>query len=184
MALLVVGTSFQPRAQAAAVSPVNVAALSQDIQIDKALFFASIPSYAVIGQNYSVKLVVTNTSNQSIPIIIAMHSSLGAVSITPFQAQLVIGPGKQVSGNFSLIPVNSAPLGPVNVSATVSIWFLSQMPRPQVAQKVSTLIYGIEPYPYAPVIIGASVLIILASVVVVVQHLRRSRRQVSAPLSE
>lgn len=174
--LLATAPGLRPPPAAAASSSPAVDLALRSLHIDTQAFQASIPTNPVVGRNYTLALMISNASNESIPIVIGVHTTLGAVSVQPLEAQAVIGPGKSMEGNFSMVPFAATSQGPVNVTASVFVWFVNLMPRPQLAVSVSALIFTIQPYPYAPVIEAAAAAALVLGAAAVLVHLRRSGR--------
>ena len=162
---------------ATAQRPVWAASTSPNIPVsmNQQLFLSTVPSYAVLGHNYTVRILVKNNSDQPAPIILRVNVPVDVIYTHPLLQQLVVEPGQQVLANFSLIPFNRYS-GPINVTAILWVWFFAQMPRPVVVQQLSTIINGVAPSPlsnYALVlVVGLSV----AAAVVVLLSVRRRRR--------
>lgn len=162
-----------PRPVWAASSPQNL-----PISIDETLFQSTVPSHAVLGHNYTVKLLVRNTSNESVPIVLRVNGPVDVIYTHPLLLQVVVGAGQQVLTNFSLIAFNRYS-GLINVTAILWVWYFDRMPRPQIVQQVSALMNGVAPsplYPFVLVLVGA---LPLAVVIVVFLRIRRNRRGTS-----
>jgi hypothetical protein len=159
----------------AASNPQTSNPQSIPVSIDKTLFFSTVPSYAVLGHNYTVKLLVRNTSDQPVPIILRVNIPVDVIYTHPLLLQLVVGPGQQVLTNFSLIAFNRYS-GLINVTAVMWVWYFDQMPRPQIVQQVSTLIDGVTPSPLLPVALVAVVALSAAAGAAIYLGIRRSRR--------
>ena len=136
---------------------------SSPIGIDTSLFVSTVPSYITIGQNYTVKILVSNNLPQQVPIILQLVAPVAALYIHPLIVHTVALPNQSVIANFTIVSFNKSYQGPINVSAMLWVW-LPSSGGPQLAQEVSALIYGVNLYPYSQFIIVFGVLGILAVV--------------------
>lgn len=174
LAVLVLSASIAPAAR-----PVWGASTAQNppVSIDQPLFISTVPSYAVLGHNYTVKILVKSNSDQPVPIILRVSAPVDVIYTHPLLMQLVVEPGEQIMANFSLIAFNRY-TGLINVTAILWVWFFAQMSRPEVVQQLSTVINGVEPSPlstYALVLIVALSAAIAGVAFVLVMRRRRSR---------
>jgi hypothetical protein len=126
----------------AELSSQQVSDLARSVSIDQTLFVSTVPSYAILGHNYTVLVDVTNTSNQSIPITLRVDAPIDIVYTYPVYLQVVVGAYSTLDNNFTLMAFNTTP-ALLNVTVTMWIWFTNQMPRPVVAQQLSTVIAGV-----------------------------------------
>ncbi len=143
--------------------------------IDRSLFSATLPSYANVGGNYTVKIQVTNNLNASLPILIRLEAPVEVVYIHPLLVEGRILPHGQFIANFTMIPFNSSFQRPLNVTAALSVWFVSTQSRPQLVDSVSFLIYDVRPHVEYQALLALVGLLSLALVVAVIVVLSRSR---------
>jgi len=148
---------------------------SSPVSIDQALFLSTVPSYAVLGHNYTVRLLVNNTSNESVPIILRVDVPVDVIYTHPTIQQLIVEPGQQVLTNFSLIAFDRYS-GLINVTATMWVWLYNQTSRPVIAEQVSTVINGVLPSPLSTIALVAVVALLAATATVVVISVRRSKK--------
>ncbi len=170
MSLLIIVSGSSPPAIAATTSTSPLPPL----EIDRGLFSATLPSYAEVGGNYTVKILVTNHMNASLPILLRLETPVDAVYVHPLLVEGRISPYGQFLANFTFIPFNSSFQGPLNVTAALSVWFLSTQNRPQPVDSASFLVYEVRPHvAYQALLILAGVLV-LALVAAVIMVLSRS----------
>ncbi len=145
------------------------------VSMDKTLFISTIPSYAVLGHNYTVRVLVTNHSNQSVPIILRIDGPLDLVYTYPIFVQVAVEPGHQLLSNFSLIAFATS-TQTINVTAKLWVWFFDKTPAPVLVQQVSATINGVRSPAYSRIILaGVVVLIALPIVVISIKRLRRGQ---------
>lgn len=143
-------------------STLNSVLENPPVSIDQELFMSTVPNYVSIGQNYTVKVLVRNNSDQPIPIYFRVEPPINAMTVHPIFVEALVPPNGQVTGNFTVIPFNSSYQGTINVTAVLYIWYYHQMGRPDQVQQLSALVYGVHPYRYSQV-----VLILLALVMII-----------------
>jgi hypothetical protein len=148
---------------------------SAPVSIDQALFLSTVPSYAVLGHNYTVRLLVNNTTNESVPIILRVNVPVGVIYTHPTILQLIVEPGRQVLTNFSLIAFDRYN-GLINVTAMMWVWFYNETSRPVLAEQVSTVINGVLPSPLSTIALVSVVALLVATAAVVVIGIRRGKR--------
>lgn len=90
---------LSPTARAA-----NQSALSGPVTVDTPLFDSSIPSQLNVGQNYSVRVLLTNIESQEIPIIVTISVPSNYIIANPLAQRLVVGPHQSVLTIFYLVP--------------------------------------------------------------------------------
>ncbi len=145
------------------------------VEIDNTLFASTVPSFATVGHNYTVKVIAVNHLNRTLPVLLRLEVPVDAVYVHPLLVQGSVPPNGQILANFSIIPFNPSYGGALNLTAVVEVWFLSNMSRPQVVDSSSALISGIMPvaaYQWALVLVSV---IVLAFVGVVGLTLVRAR---------
>jgi hypothetical protein len=149
---------------------------SSPVSIDQTLFLSTVPSYAVLGHNYTVKLLVSNTSNESVPIILRVSVPVGLIYTHPTILQLIVEPDQQVLTNFSLIAFDKYN-GPINVTAILWVWFYDNSSRPVVAEQISTVIDSVTPSPLSSIALISIVALSVTTAAIVVFSVRRGRRR-------
>lgn len=146
------------------------------ITIDAPLFDASVPSTAHVGENISVKLHVTNASNETLPIILGLSVPVSVLYVSPLLIHTDIQPKGQLTETFYLVVIQQNQGGGANVTAKVWIWFYDTMAAPQLVAQTSAKVYTILPSPEAPVAAAGVLLVAVAAVSVVVFVRRRTAR--------
>jgi hypothetical protein len=155
----------------------GVSAATQSIppvSFDSTLFLATVPSYAVIGHNYTVIVLVTNNLNVSNLVLVRVDAPVDAAYSWPLLQTQTLQPFQQAFFNFTLIPFGSNSGRPINVTALLWIWNVNSTRAPQLVQSASKLISGVTP---SSQVVAAAVVIIVAGLGVtsflVVRRLRR-----------
>ncbi len=146
LALLFLWVAASATRPALAAPAVTSNPLTDYISFDSNLFVSTVPSYAILGHNYTLYLLVTNTANKSVPVILRVDAPVQSVYTFPVYLHVLVAPESQILTNFTLIAFNLAK-GPLNVTATMWVWFFQQMSRPVIAQQASTIIDGVVPSP-------------------------------------
>jgi len=171
MRLLALGLTGLLAFFALCLAPSSLAATgtgsAPQVEIDRSLFYSTVPSYASVGQNYTVKVMVTSNSNVTVPVLIRLEAPVDAFYIHPFLVEGSVSPHGSLLANFSLIPFGSSFRGTLNVTAVVSIWALNSMSRPQTVDSASLIVGSIRPQVAGQVTLVLSGLVVLAFLVVV-----------------
>lgn len=147
------------------------------VMIDRALFLSTVPSYAVIGHNYTVKVLINNNSDQPIPVILRLIVPVNVMVVHPLIFDSEISPKGQSLANFSLVAFSSSNQEPLIVSAQLSIWFLNNMSRPQMVDDLSTTVYGVNHSPdsqYVFIFVG---LLAVASIILLILYRMKLKQQ-------
>ncbi len=129
---------------------------------------ATVPSYAVLGTNYTVRVVIQSSVDIVVPIIVQMSAPVGAIFFHPRVVRMSIPPMGFMVANFTILPFAPPHTGPYNVTALLFVFFPLSMSSPllvdQVTATVSTI--GPNPFPYLEVVVilAAAVTIVLIAV--------------------
>jgi hypothetical protein len=168
---------LSPAPQASAASQTGLtSAEAHAIVIDAPLFDASIPGTAHVGENISVLVHITNTSNQTLPIIVGLTVPVSILYVSPLLIHTYIGPNGQLTETFYMVVIQQNQSGAAVVTAKVWIWFVDAMPAPQLVAQTSASVYSIRPSPEAPLAAAGVLLVTVATVSVVLLVRRRSSR--------
>ena len=168
LTLLILSVGFQGKPARAASTPAA--------SFDSALFFSSVPSYAILGHNYTVKVLVTNNLNMSTQVLVRVDAPVGAVYTWPLLQHQSLGPMEETIFNFTLVAFGGNSGKPMNVTAMLWIWPSNSSSTPQLVQTANKAINGVSPSQQAV----ATVAVLLVGAVVVLglsvaRHLRRNR---------
>jgi hypothetical protein len=151
------------------------------LEIYRNLFSATLPSHASVGGNYTVKILVTSHMNESLPILLRLEAPVDAVYVHPLLVEGRISPYGQFLANFTVIPFSSSFQGPLNVTAALSVWFVSTQSRPQLVDSASFLIYDVRPHAAYQVLLGLVGILSLALVAIIVVVLSRAKDKECIP---
>jgi len=168
VALLLLSAGFQGTPAAAASTPTP--------SFDSTLFLSTVPSYAILGHNYTVKLLVTNSLNTSMEVLVRLNSPVGAVYTWPLLQDKSLEPGEETLFNFTLVAFGDNSGKPMNVTAMLWIWPFNTTSTPQLVQTASKLIDGVSPSQQA---VAAAAVVLVAVIAIsgllVLRHVKRSR---------
>jgi len=145
------------------------------IMVDVSLYHATVPSYAYLGQNFTVKLEVSNTSNESLPLILELSAPVDMLYVSPLIFHQTIPAGSHQTFNFSVVAIQTASQGSFPVTAKIWIWFIDRMSTPELVSQTTTQIYGIGPSPVARIIVPVLLLTVAAVILVFVVIRRRAK---------
>ena len=155
VAAVLVSASQAPWAVGAAASTTTTStttALGQ-VSIDSQQFGLSVPSYAVLGQNYSLKVVIANKGSIEVPIMVEVTAPLGAIYVHPRIVSADVPPGGSLEiHNFTMVAFGPPHQGgPFDVVALVYVFFPRAMSSPQLVDQASGVVstIGPNPFPYA-----------------------------------
>ena len=165
-----------PRAMAQAASAVS----GSSVRIDRPLFLATVPSYAVIGLNYTVKVLVRNNASSPVPIVLWIVAPVDSVLIRPYQIFSVVPANQGFLANFSLVAFHQPASGHNNVTAVLSVWAFTNMSRPQVVQQVNAVMFSAAPSSAALVVEAGATGAFLVAITGCFAYLIRQRRKMTA----
>lgn len=142
--------------------------MAGNVTIDQAQFKASVPLYALLGENYSLRVIVNSNANLTVPIIVELSVPVGAIYVHPRVVKTSIQPGGLVMANFSIVPFGIPHLGPYNVTALLYVFFPLSMSSPLLVDQATGVVssIGFNPFPYLPVVLvsaaAAGLVLVLA----------------------
>ncbi|MCL4519962.1 MAG: hypothetical protein M1587_12290 [Thaumarchaeota archaeon] len=148
---------------------------SPPVHIDQVLFMSTVPTSANIGQNYTVEVLISNNSDQPVPILLQLNVPLNMVNVRPFIILETAEPEGQFLANFTIVAFSKPNQGTISITAILSIWFVGLMNQPQIVQQISANIYRVNPSNYSQVIFLVTVAGIASAVAIVSLYLRKSR---------
>ncbi len=168
-------TTSTPRQSTSGQAPGN-ATVTPSITIDNSLFMSTVPSYPSIGKNYTVRVLITNTFEKQVPIIVQLKAPVDVVQIHPLLLHTFAVPGQQLMANFTIVVFNGGYKGPIGLTVLLWVW-PENSTGPQLGGQVSTLMYGANPSFFSGPIIALTSMAILATVMVSAFYYLRHRRQ-------
>jgi hypothetical protein len=182
LALLVMACLAQVTSAQAAVtstssttssSTTTAPSLKGDLVIDGLQFAQTIPSYAVLGDNYTVRVVVQSTATISVPIIIQISVPVEAIYVHPQILQTDIQPMGTLVANFTIVPFAPPHTGPYNVTALLYVFFPDSMSSPQLVDQTTATVTSIGPnqFPYLEVVLVGACAVTLVLVAVFYREL-------------
>ena len=174
------GSLAQSASSTSTSSSSTTTLASIPIHIDRTLFIATVPTYADLGRNYTVKVMVVNDWNQAVPIVLRVDGPVDSVTIHPLVIHALVGAGAKFLANFSLIPVTQHSAVPLTLTAVLAVWYFNTMDRPQVVETVSTVIQSVAPSPYAGAIWAAAAALLVVPMAIGWLALRSRRGRAPA----
>jgi hypothetical protein len=173
--LVLMCVSQVPAARGAAPSTTAGANVTGQVTIDEQKFVASVPSFAVLGENYSLNVAVTSTVNITVPIIIQLLVPVGAIYVHPRIIRASVQPNGSIDTSFSILPFGHPGEGPFNVTALLFVFFPLSMSSPQLVNQAEATVFsiGANPFPYLPVVLVSAGLVTLALVAIFYREIFR-----------
>jgi len=157
-----------PVSVAAAVTAASTTGGTGQLTIDQSRFIASVPSSATVGENYTLSVEVQSTANVTVPIIVRVIAPVSAIFVHPQILRADIPPNGTVLATFTIVPFIIWHQGPMNVTASLWVWFIHKTSTPQLVDQATAYVYSIRPsaFPYLKVLLisGATVAIVLVLV--------------------
>jgi hypothetical protein len=135
---------------------------ANSIRMNSFLFEATVPNAVYVGENFSVSLLLTNVSNESIPVVVELSTPVDMLYVTPHVHRDSIKPGAAITEIFWMVPIQPTNHAQ-NVTARVYIWFQDRMAAPALVIQTTTFVFSIAPSPLAPYVAAAIVLVVLAA---------------------
>ncbi len=166
-------------------SASNSSLLQGKVSIDEALFISTVPSRITIGKNYTVQVLVTNTLNEQMPMIIQLFVPVQMILVHPVFISAVAIPGQQYLATFTIVAYNRGYAGNAYVNSSVSLLPPSSS-TPVVVASVSAPIFAVNNSPYSNIILTSSILVTVLLCTLVYYIIRRNRKNrlaFSAPSS-
>jgi hypothetical protein len=139
-----------------------------EILINQQQFAESVPSYAVLGTNYTLRVAVQSTADEVVPIIVQVSAPVDAIFVHPRIIKFSMPPMGSTVANFTVVPFGPPHTGPYNVTALVFVFFPLGMSSPQLVDQVTVTVSSIgpNPFPYLEVALISAAVVTLALVVV------------------
>lgn len=138
------------------------------VSIDKQLFATQVPSYAVLGENYTLMVVIQSSVNITVPIIVQVSTPVTAIFVHPKAVRMDVPPMGSMVANFTILAFGTLRSGPFNVTALLYVFFPLSMSSPQLVDQASGIVstIGPNPFPYLEVVLisGVAVTLILVAV--------------------
>lgn len=146
-----------------------------NVTIDQAQFKASVPQYALLGENYSLRIIINSNANLTVPIIIEVSVPVGAIYVHPRVVRTSIQPGGLVVANFSILPFGTPHGGPYNVTALLYVFFPLSMSSPLLVDQATGTVssIGYNPFPYLPLVLASAAAASLALILVFYKEIFR-----------
>jgi hypothetical protein len=130
------------------------------LTIDSALFDASVPSYAYVGENFSVKMRVINHSNETLPIILGVSAPVDVLYVSPLLVHKDIPPGGALTQTFWVVAIQPNGAGRTTMTGKVWIWFYDRMDTPALVSQTTAQVFGIRPSPLVGTEVAVAVVVI------------------------
>jgi hypothetical protein len=138
------------------------------VSIDKQLFATQVPSYAVLGENYTLMVVIQSSVDIAVPIIVQVSTPVTAIFVHPKAVRMDVPPMGSMVANFTILAFGAPRSGPFNVTALLFVFFPLSMSSPQLVDQASGIVstIGPNPFPYLEVVLisGVAVTLILVAV--------------------
>jgi len=144
------------------------ATIRDGLSINPQQFEASVPSYAILGTNYTLKVLVQSTINMSVPVVVEVSTPVQAIFVHPQAIHMEIQPYSSQIANFTILPFGAPGGGPYNVTALLYVFFPLAMTSPALVNQTTVVVstIGPNPFPYLEVVLISAVLVTLALVAV------------------
>jgi hypothetical protein len=172
--LALVCVSQVPHVRGSTVSPGGANVTGQ-VTIDKAQFMASVPPYAILGDNYSLRVVIDSNASLVVPVIIQISVPVGGIYVHPRVVRGSIQPNSLMLANFTILPFGHPGEGPFNVTVLLYVFFPLTMSSPLLVDQATApvLSIGPNPFPYLPVVLVSAVAVGVVLVVVFYREIFR-----------
>ena len=109
--------------------------------INPSLFISSVPSYMIIGQNYTMQVLVTNHANVTLPFFVSIVAPVQYLLVDPLSQQAQLSSGESTLLTFRLIAYVSHS-GQMNVTATLWIANGTSRSTPLLIESVTGQVFG------------------------------------------
>jgi hypothetical protein len=163
--LALVLTTTAPRSSFAAAPPAS---------FDKTLFLSTVPSYATVGDNYTVKVLVSNNLDVPVPVLVRVNAPVASIYVWPLLQRGSVPPSGTKMFNFTLIAFSDNSGQPINVTALLWVWFVKNTSSPQLVQSSSKFINGVS-QPVGVLLVSVVGVSLVVAAVVAVFWWRRQR---------
>ncbi len=178
VALFLIVSQFVPSAssQSAGASSGLTPTEASALHLNERLFEATVPNVVYLGENFSVSIQLTNTSNESIPAIVELSTPIDTLYVSPLIHRENIAPGAQVTEVFWVVAIQTADLSK-DVTVKVWVWFQQRMAAPELVIQSTTKVFSVQSSPLAPYVMIAIGVIVASAVLIAAALLRRSSRR-------
>lgn len=148
-----------------------------EITIDAQQFESSVPAYAVLGTNYTLKVVIQSSVDIVVPVIVKVSTPVQAIFVHPQAIHLQIQPESSMIANFTILPFGAPRTGPYNVTALLYVFFPLSMSSPELVDQTTVIVSSIgpNPFPYLTVAIVSAAVVTLVLVAVFYPGIFRRR---------
>jgi hypothetical protein len=149
-------------------SSLVLPSLQGGIAIDKQQFVTSVPSYALLGVNYTLRVVVQSSVSIVVPVVIKIAVPVEAIFVHPQIIKMDVQPESSAIANFTILPFGAPHTGPFDVTAQLYVFFLnSNMSSPELVDQATAVVSSIgpNPFPYLDVVLvsaGAVTIVLVA----------------------
>ncbi len=160
-------TSGAPVTSTSSAATTSTSSATPSIQgsvaIDKEQFVTAVPSYAVLGENYTLRVVVQSSANITVPIIVRVSTPVDAIFVHPQIVHANVQAMGSAVANFSILPFGAPNSGPFNVTAELYVFFPDSMSSPLLVDQANAVVEGIgpNPFPYLDIAVISAVVITL-----------------------
>ena len=138
------------------------------ISIDQQQFLQTVPSYAVLGENYTLRVVIQNNADIVVPVVVQVTTPVGAIFVHPRVIRMSVAPSSSMVANFTILPFGHPRTGPYNVTALLFVFFPLSMSSPLLVDRVTATVstIGPNPFPYLDVVLVSAAAVVLVVVAV------------------
>jgi hypothetical protein len=159
--------------------------LGGQVTIDKQIFAISVPAYPLLGGNYTLRIVVQNTANITVPIMVRVTATVGAIYTHPKILRTDVQPNGIVTlDEFTMVPFGPPHQGgPFSVTALLYVFFPDQMSSPELVDQATAQVsaIGTNPFPTLDWVVVSAIAITVALAVVFYSPLFRGRTSSRVP---
>jgi hypothetical protein len=129
---------------------------------------AGVPSYAVLGENYTLRIEMQSNATIPVPIIVQVSASVDAIFVHPRVVRMTIPPMTSMVANFTILPFGTPHTGPFNVTALLYVFFPLSMSSPQLVDQATAVVSSIgpNPFPYLEIALISAAVVALVLIVV------------------
>ncbi len=146
-----------------------------EIAIDNQQFEATVPPYAVLGENYTLRVAIQSSMNMVVPVIIQVIAPVDAIFVHPQVIHMDIQPNGSQVANFTILPFGVPHTGPFQVTALLYVFFPLSMSSPQLVDQVTATVSSIgpNPFPYLEIVLVSASVVTLILIAVFYQDISR-----------
>ncbi len=142
--------------------------MTQLLVLNKPLFLGTVPAYAVIGVNYTLKIEILNNANRTVPVVLRVDVPVNAIFVHPQVIRAEIPPNGTLEANFTMVPFGHPQAGPFDVTLLLYVFFPDAMTSPVLVDQAIGVVATIAPnqFPYLAIVLASAAAITLILVVV------------------